>query len=437
MLRRASAIVAVLCVLCFGVRVASAATYTLTDLGAAAGGGMGYVDTYNGQPVVVAGGGWYWTTGGPVNLLPLLPGSWGATGCTAVGVNSSGQIDGSYTSADGTGYFVYTIGGTAQQINLPSEPFITTSVEGITNIGENGSVALYYGTGTPPGVAACPAVFNANTQAFTYPGGTATSGTGYGVLPVVINANGWIAGDNTIAEVWDGSAWNNITQLAGSSTNYPYAIDSNGDIVGKAIQSGYNAFYAPYDGGGTWGTPINLFSGTTKGVAYGINDGQMIVGTTGVNVSAYIWTSPTAASGVALSALVTPSSLGGWTLMAATGINNGDDIVGWGTNPSGTQNECFLLTPLAGDANLDGQVDINDLTVVLTNYGRTGATWNTGDFIGDGRVDINDLTIVLAHYGHTAGASASGPAAAPEPSALALSAVALFGLLAYAWKKRG
>ena len=67
-----------------------------------------------------------------------------------------------------------------------------------------------------------------------------------------------------------------------------------------------------------------------------------------------------------------------------------------------------LKTSLPGDANLDGRVDINDLTIVLANYGQTGMEWSQGEFTGDGTVDINDLTIVLAHYGQTAGAS--GPA---------------------------
>ena len=55
-----------------------------------------------------------------------------------------------------------------------------------------------------------------------------------------------------------------------------------------------------------------------------------------------------------------------------------------------------------GDANGDGKVDINDLTIVLTNYDKsTGMTWATGDFNGDGKVDINDLSIVLTNYDKT------------------------------------
>ena len=82
---------------------------------------------------------------------------------------------------------------------------------------------------------------------------------------------------------------------------------------------------------------------------------------------------------------------------------------------------------MPGDANLDGRVDINDLTIVLAHYGQTGGmNWGTGEFNGDGKVDINDLTIVLAHYGQSVGASArAGLSAVPEPSILALLAAGL------------
>ena len=357
--------------------------------------------------MVVAGEDWYWTkASGAVNLAPLLPGSWGATSCIAYGVNSSGQVDGTYyTAASGTnmaGAFVYTIGGTAEQINLPYG-----NLENVGNINESGEVPVTYTVGLY--TTECPAAFTANTQAYTYPGGTGSSGTGYGVMPIVINASGWIAGPNTNnspadAEVWNGSTWNNVPPY-GTGTNYTYGIDSHGDIVGKAISQGYRAFFAAYNSAtGTWGAATNLFTGSTKGVASGINDNQVIVGWNQTAGVAEIWNTPTTGSGVALSTLVTPSSLSTWTLTEATGINNTGDIVGFGTNPSGTAGEAFLLTPaLPGDANLDGTVDINDLTIVLAHYGQSsGMTWYTGDFVGDGTVDINDLTIVLAQYSQSA-----------------------------------
>ena len=72
----------------------------------------------------------------------------------------------------------------------------------------------------------------------------------------------------------------------------------------------------------------------------------------------------------------------------------------------------------------------------MADYGQTGAVWSTGDFLGNGRVDINDLTIVLAHYGQTLGSSAAAMAAVPEPSAIAIAAIALLGLLTCAWRQR-
>ena len=78
----------------------------------------------------------------------------------------------------------------------------------------------------------------------------------------------------------------------------------------------------------------------------------------------------------------------------------------------------LLLRPaIPGDANLDGRVDINDLTLVLSNLGQTGASWLTGDFTGDGTVNLNDLTIVLANLGQSLGSSAPKPTAVPEPAA--------------------
>ncbi len=51
--------------------------------------------------------------------------------------------------------------------------------------------------------------------------------------------------------------------------------------------------------------------------------------------------------------------------------------------------------PCPGDANDDNVVDVNDLNVVLSNFGGSGP----GDVNGDGIVDVNDLNLVLSGFG--------------------------------------
>ena len=55
-------------------------------------------------------------------------------------------------------------------------------------------------------------------------------------------------------------------------------------------------------------------------------------------------------------------------------------------NDPADRSHAFLLTPATpGDANLDGQVDINDLAIVLTNFGQTGMTWAQASSPGTAR----------------------------------------------------
>ncbi len=150
---------------------------------------------------------------------------------------------------------------------------------------------------------------------------------------------------------------------------------------------------------------------------------------------------------------LTPHGAGwgsGCTLDTVIGANPGWQVCGpsWQTvidtvwPPAGTytyeETNAVQLAHvgLLGDANGDGRVDINDLTIVLTNFGKTGATWSQGEFTGDGTVDDNDLTIVRTNYGKTVGASAAGTSAVPEPSCLVLLGIGGVGWLACLWRRR-
>ncbi|NLF30471.1 MAG: hypothetical protein GX591_06245 [Planctomycetes bacterium] len=50
-----------------------------------------------------------------------------------------------------------------------------------------------------------------------------------------------------------------------------------------------------------------------------------------------------------------------------------------------------------GDADLDGDVDLDDFVIVKDNFG-TGSSWSEGDFDGDGDVDLDDFSILKLNY---------------------------------------
>ena len=81
-------------------------------------------------------------------------------------------------------------------------------------------------------------------------------------------------------------------------------------------------------------------------------------------------------------------------------------------------------------------MDINDLTIVLANYGKTGCVWSQGSMDGDatgtgGHQRPDDRVGELRRYpGYAAGAP--GIKAVPEPASLLLVAAGLVGLVAYA-----
>jgi hypothetical protein len=104
--------------------------------------------------------------------------------------------------------------------------------------------------------------------------------------------------------------------------------------------------------------------------------------------------------------------------------------------------EILVAYVVAGDSNLDGNVNLNDFDAWFANVGPLASKrWDLGDFNGDGNVNLNDFDIWFSHVGLSPLPGESLPAAdiaamqayaldvmsggaVPEPASLGLAALA-------------
>jgi autotransporter-associated beta strand protein len=109
-----------------------------------------------------------------------------------------------------------------------------------------------------------------------------------------------------------------------------------------------------------------------------------------------------------------------------------------------TTNDVLVKYTYAGDANLDGKVDIGDLGLLAGAWQQSGKVWFDGDFTYNGTVDIGDLGLLAGNWqkGVSSGQllvsfdqamaqfAAFDGVVVPEPTGLALLGLAGAGLLA-------
>jgi hypothetical protein len=83
--------------------------------------------------------------------------------------------------------------------------------------------------------------------------------------------------------------------------------------------------------------------------------------------------------------------------------DNSVDAANTGT-PAG---EIKIMYTVAGDANLSSGVDLSDLVIVASDFGKSGADWAEGDLNYDGDVNLSDLVIVASNFGASVAAQSA------------------------------
>ncbi len=189
-------------------------------------------------------------------------------------------------------------------------------------------------------------------------------------------------------------------------------------------------------GGGTNGTSkvSNLMSAGSTGAwtaNLNIADNKLIIeATAGTKTSIITQTQDQVKFGSTHAAGITTATLP--SNMAVAVVDNGllspQKAIFGGVGVDG--NSVLVSAELLGDANIDGHVDLTDLSTVLNNFGSTTNAWTSGNFDGAATIDLTDLSAVLNNFGATnlnasevAAGSSAVAAATPEPASLAIAGV--------------
>ena len=269
---------------------------------------------------------------------------------------------------------------------------------GLSSLASNtGNLTLQSGattTITGPITNAGTILLNGSNNTLTISGGfTNTTGviTGNGTLAAGALFGNITVGSLTVQVPLNGtnSATSKLTSLtlAGSTNNWTNALAINNN---KLILETSNA------------TKANALSTLRNQVIYGLTHAT---GITTSNIPANF--------GIAVAdnnALITPFTT-------------------FGGQPADA-NSLLVSPEILGDADLNGKVDLSDLSTVLNNFGSATPAWTSGNFDNQSTIDLTDLSDLLNNFGAinpnantfaSQIADAGSPPPPPEPSTAALS----------------
>jgi len=185
------------------------------------------------------------------------------------------------------------------------------------------------------------------------------------------------------------------------------SINDNDQIAGRADTAAAKYHATLFDSTGSGNnTDLGTIAGYNFSVAISINSTDQIVGQVATDSQPpefrAVMFDPTGdGNNIDLNNLIDPAL--GWTLGAATCINNKGWIVGWGVNPQG-YGRAFLLKPIiVADFEPDGDTDLADFAVFASAWRSNPAdnNWNPLCDISDpndGVIDELDLAVFARNY---------------------------------------
>ena len=259
-------------------------------------------------------------------------GTLGGTYSTARGVSQSGQVVGAAYPATGARHaFLYNAGRMTDLGTLTGD--VGSSAQAINSYGQ------IVGTSYNAGAIGHAFLWSGGSmQPLGTLGGTISAAFGINDYGLIVGAS-TLAGDrNAHAFVrWNGRLWDMGT--LGGDSSYALAVNNRGQIVGQSLIAGDAAVHAfVYQNGRM--QDLGALPGLPNTVATAINNNGDIVGYAYDN-NYYTYHAFLYRNGVMYD-LNNLLPYTGWTLSVANGINDQDQIVGGGANPSG-YHRAFLV----------------------------------------------------------------------------------------------
>jgi probable HAF family extracellular repeat protein len=335
-------VVSYLLLLVLFASIATAQSYTVTDLGIFAGDSYSVGSAINASGQVVGGSGsttshgFFWSASQGLLALPPLP---GGNFSVAVGINSGSVVTGSSTTSHGNDHAVLWINGKIRDLGTLS----------------GGSVSVANAINDAAQVAGGSDSAGTDTHAFVWSKatgmqdlGTLIGSGGYSVAQA-INRYGEVVGQSTVGPggqthgfVWTKArGLKDLGTLSGGANSIAYDVNDHGQIVGLS-DSG-----ASYSHAVLWTATgkiqdLGTLANTTGSNANGINNAGQVVGYavfSNFSYHAFVWTKTAGMQD--LNSLIASNS--GWTIEFAFAINDSGQITGRGSING--QEHAFLLTP--------------------------------------------------------------------------------------------